>query len=95
MPKNNKSGIKGVSWGRKSGKWDANITFKKKRYSLGSYDDINDAAKARELAEEQLFRPFLEWHEAYIQSVLKGETPPKEPYIQLTKEYMSDRGRSS
>ena len=51
MPKNNKSGCIGVSWGRTSKKWKALISDKKKRIYLGVYADIDDAIKARHDAE--------------------------------------------
>ncbi|MCL1791054.1 MAG: hypothetical protein FWG40_06825 [Peptococcaceae bacterium] len=85
LSRRNTSGVKGVSWVERSGKWKARITFKRKFYSLGCYDDINDAIKARKQAEEQLYRPFLEWHEAYVEAVMKGEPPPEEPDIQFTR----------
>jgi hypothetical protein len=42
----NKSGIKGVSWHKKSGKWRAQITIGKRVKELGCFSDINDAAEA-------------------------------------------------
>ena len=44
------SGYTGVS--PKRDKWQAHITYKGIRYSLGSYFDINDAVKARARAKE-------------------------------------------
>ncbi len=57
---NNTSGYTGVYHSR-NGKWDAYITFKKKRYWLGSYDKIEDAVKARKCGEE-MHDAFLEWY---------------------------------
>lgn len=51
LQKNNKSGITGVYYGKQINKWIANITVDKKVKYLGSYDDINDAIKARVEAE--------------------------------------------
>lgn len=48
---NNKSGHPGVCQ-EKSGKWIAYINFKKKRYWLGRYDNIEDAVSARIRGEE-------------------------------------------
>jgi len=59
---NNTSGIRGVGWHRRLGKWQARITFKRKQYCLGTYSDINKAAEARREAEERLFGEFLEWY---------------------------------
>lgn len=58
--KSNKSGVTGVTFNSKTGKWVSNISFKKKRYFLGTFKNKNDAIKARKIAEEKLFKPFLE-----------------------------------
>lgn len=52
--KNNTSGIKGVSYHKKSGKWRAQIRVQGKNYYLGIYERIEDAAAAREKAEDQV-----------------------------------------
>lgn len=52
---NNKSGVRGVSWSEKKGKWYACIGFQGRNINLGYYDDINDAHKARKLAENQIW----------------------------------------
>lgn len=49
---NNTSGVKGVSFYRKSGKWRAQIRYSGKNYYLGLYDSIRDAADAREDAAQ-------------------------------------------
>lgn len=46
----NESGYVGVT--KKRGKWKATITYKKKIYHLGCYEDIDDAARARARAKE-------------------------------------------
>lgn len=56
--KDNTSGIKGVNWDSKEGKWRARIQIEKKRFNLGSYDDIQDAADARKTAEDILHGDF-------------------------------------
>ncbi|MEC5317134.1 AP2 domain-containing protein [Enterococcus casseliflavus] len=58
LNKNNTSGVKGVY--RSKNKWVAYITFKKKRYYLGAFNSIKEAACARKKAEEELFLPLLE-----------------------------------
>lgn len=63
ISKNNKSGVKGVSWDAKRHKWVAQITFKRKNYNLGRYDRIEDAIKARKDAEEEVFGNFIKWNE--------------------------------
>ena len=50
ISRNNTSGHKGVYL--KRGKWAAQIQYKKKIYRLGVYDRLEDAVKARRLAEE-------------------------------------------
>ena len=46
----NKSGIVGVRWHKKSKKWESTITVDKKIY-LGVFNNLNDAIKARWNAE--------------------------------------------
>ena len=53
IPTNNTTGHPGVYLIR--GKYVAKISFQKKTYYLGAYDIIEDAVKAREAAQEQLF----------------------------------------
>ncbi len=57
----NTSGYTGVYQNKQTGKWVAQITFKGKRYYLGSYEKIEDAAKARQQGEE-MHDEFLEWY---------------------------------
>ena len=57
---NNTSGARGISWSKAAKKWQAGITLKQKHYYLGIYDNINDAIKARQIAEEELFQPIIE-----------------------------------
>lgn len=59
---NNKTGFNGVSWSTQRHKYHAQITFKRKVYNLGFYDDIEDAKQARLKAEAELFGTFLEEH---------------------------------
>ena len=58
--KSNKSGHTGV-YQKPNGRWCAQITFKRKTYYLGTYDDIKDAVKARKRGEE-MHDEFLEWY---------------------------------
>ena len=57
--KNNKSGVTGVDWVPRDRVWRATIVFKGKHYSLGCYHGLEEAAKARKLAEEELHDNFL------------------------------------
>lgn len=61
-PKNNTSGIKGVSWNKERKKWVAQIGFKGKNYNLGRYCSIEEAKDIRKVAENELFGNFLEWY---------------------------------
>lgn len=56
----NTSGVRGVIWNKRTQKWRAMLVFKNKSHYLGEYYDFNDAVKARKLAEEKYFLPFLE-----------------------------------
>lgn len=57
--KSNKSGVTGVCFSTKAQKWTAQISFKGKRYHLGSFANKEDAIKARKEAEEKLHKDFL------------------------------------
>lgn len=59
ISKNNKSGVAGVSFGKKENKWKAYIKFNKKHIHLGCYDDFNEAVKARKEAEIKYFGEFV------------------------------------
>ena len=58
ISKNNTSGIKGLSWHKKSNKWEVNITHKGKKYHLGLFSDKNEAIKVRQLKANELFGDF-------------------------------------
>ncbi|MFY1067401.1 AP2 domain-containing protein [Enterococcus sp. AD013-P3] len=55
----NTSGYTGVSQ-TKAGTWVSYITFKKKRYTLGIYPNIEEAIVARADAEARFYKPILE-----------------------------------
>ena len=56
---NNTSGFTGVSFDSRAEKWEAYINFKKKRYRLGSFKDLESAATARRNAEAKLHDPIV------------------------------------
>lgn len=60
LSKANTSGVRGVSFKKDKNKYRARIGFKKKTYFLGYFDNIEDAKKAREKAEEKYYKPILE-----------------------------------
>lgn len=49
-PKHNTSGVKGVFWEISAKKWRARIYFQRRSFECGLFDNIQDAAKAREIA---------------------------------------------
>lgn len=59
MYESNKSGRKGVWFNERKGIYEAYISIQKKRTYLGSFRKLEDAIKAREQAEEELFEPML------------------------------------
>ena len=67
---NNTSGVPGVDWLAKKQRWRATICFKGKRRYLGSYENFEDAVKARKRAEEELHDSFLREFDA------KNRRPP-------------------
>lgn len=68
---NNTSGYTGV-FHSPNGKWEAYITFKKKRYWLGRYDKFEDAVKARQKGEE-MHDEFLDWYYSTCEQNKKQE----------------------
>lgn len=54
----NKSGVTGVHWSKKSGKWESSIKINGKGIFLGYFEDIEMAASARREAEEKYFGEF-------------------------------------
>lgn len=55
IPINNKSGVPGVRWESKPGKWSAHIKDQGKNRSLGHFDSFDDAVAAREDAEQIIY----------------------------------------
>ena len=54
----NSCGVTGVYWSNDRNKWYAQITINGKTKSLGRYADINEAIKARLIAEKEYFGEF-------------------------------------
>ena len=65
-PKNNVSGVKGVSFISKTKKWRAGIGYKGEKIFLGEFVDKNSAIKARKEAEEKYYKPILDSYEKGI-----------------------------
>jgi len=51
MAKNNSSGVKGVSWHKRAGKWQAFVSVNSKPVYLGLFESIEDAEAARSAAK--------------------------------------------
>lgn len=58
LSRNNKSGVKGVSWDGKRRKWVAQITVNRQNRFLGYFADRDDAASAYAIAAKQSFGEF-------------------------------------
>ena len=56
----NTSGFRGVYLDKKTNRYRARLTFQGKIMSFGSYERFEDAVKARQRAEEEIFGKFLE-----------------------------------
>ena len=63
LPKNNRSGKKGVFWDSGSKKWRAVITIQGKVIQLGFYENFADAVAARKRGEDKYHRPVIEKYE--------------------------------
>lgn len=57
---NNKLGVRGVWFDKKTERYIAYITFKGHSKIIGRYIHIEDAISARKKAEEEIFLPFIE-----------------------------------
>ena len=57
-PKSNTSGVKGVTWNKSAGKWQAAIACQRKHFFLGVFDDIKDAEEAYAKAARDKFGKF-------------------------------------
>ncbi len=60
---NNASGHRGVYFESKTGKYRARLEFCGRTYSFGSYSNIDDAIKARQRGEEEIYGKFLEQYD--------------------------------
>lgn len=65
--KTNSSGVRGVYFNKRKGKWVAQIMFQGKNHYLGAFSTLEDAARARGRGEE-LFDDFLTWYDSCAQA---------------------------
>lgn len=90
--KNNTSGIRGVTWHNRLKRWQARITFKGKTIHLGYFRTLEDAAIARQLAEEKYFSPIVQKWESSAEDIGqikrkdKKISPPYMKYIRQDKD---------
>lgn len=75
IPSDNTTGYKGVYFVR--GKYMAKSVFQKKQYFLGTYDNIGDAAQARQEAEENPISVRVDHRDKKLQVTLLPELPGK------------------
>lgn len=71
LPSNNTTGVKGVYLVK--GRYLAKIVFQKRQYVLGTYDSLEEAARARKIAEETLTDEVVSF---YAQWQQKAEADP-------------------
>lgn len=75
LQKNNKSGVRGVFWNKRRGKWTAAIKFKGKLHQLGCFETLEEAAEARRLAEVELYDPVLKRHGKSVTQAKQAPDP--------------------
>ncbi len=63
VPKDNTTGVRGVYHVR--GRYMAKLVFQKKVYYLGTYDTMDEAARARKDAEDRVYGPTRAYHARY------------------------------
>ena len=56
----NSTGVRGVQFDKRSGRYRARLKFQGKLLNFGSYRTLEEAAAARKAAEEEYFGAFLE-----------------------------------
>lgn len=56
----NKSGYNGVTWHKKAKKYEAYVTHKRKKYYIGLFTDIKEAAQKRDDKAVELFGEYAE-----------------------------------
>ena len=66
-PKNNTSGVTGVSWDNRYSVWKAYITYRNKRINLGTYNDFKDTVKARLKKKKKYFGDYSAQQHLYEQ----------------------------
>lgn len=84
---NNSSGIRGVTLHKAASKWAASIGFQKHVYYLGLFENKEDAIRARKIAEETLWKPFIEQ--------FLGSYDTEEARIEKLRQYLSKKITSS
>lgn len=52
--RNNRSGYPGIFWSMSKRKWQAQITYKNKRYHVGLFDDIKEAKRQRDIMKDAI-----------------------------------------
>lgn len=62
MQKNNKSGVKGVHWVKKAGKWRAQIKHDGKIITVGLFDDLENASRAIKEKRTELHGEYASHH---------------------------------
>ena len=58
IPKNNKSGCKGVYWAKDKHKWTVQVTVNNKTIYIGRYDNLEEAIMARKEASKKYYGEF-------------------------------------
>lgn len=68
----NTSGVKGIGWNKRQGKWHARIKAYGVQTHLGYFDDLEQAKAARKAAEVRIHGEFAKLDSLSINPTLKG-----------------------
>ena len=60
LRRDNTSGVRGVSWNKEKGKWEAYVIWKGKQHKCGYFADLEEAKEARDAKALQLHGAFAQ-----------------------------------
>ena len=81
------TGVRGVYYDSRKKLYQARIIFRRKKYYLGGFTNLEDAVKARKRAEEEIFGTFLDSLSKDCMKDVKRRTPHGVSFFSLLELY--------